>query len=267
MGACQDCERCTASSVSRLGRGLAAIGTLGLSEVAIGVGDAFKRTCPTCDHPLALHGGARVHLMNPPPVSIQEPDRATGPVQVIYASLPPAPQVVYPVYPSSPTYTPPQPPHTSLLAQCGACGNAVSVMAHSCPKCGHPQLPANNSHALPTRQAMTSGRHQHVPPTRPSLPRSAASTVGAASRAAAYTQPTPIPLPPGPHSPHLLAHPAHPPAGALGRYPPRHGPPIMPPASDIPSVKVWDDALVLVAAGVIVAVVTLLAICIIIKFH
>jgi hypothetical protein len=96
MGQCQDCDRCTASAISRLGRGLAAVGTLGVTELAIGVGDAFKRSCPTCKHPLGMHAGARVHLMNPqaaPPVHQQIPRYVPVPVYVPYpahhAALPP----------------------------------------------------------------------------------------------------------------------------------------------------------------------------------
>jgi len=66
MGACQDCDRCTASVVSRLGRSLAAVGTLGITELSLAVVDAFKRTCPTCGHPLGMHAGVKVHLMTPP---------------------------------------------------------------------------------------------------------------------------------------------------------------------------------------------------------
>ena len=66
MGACQDCTRCTMSEVNKLGRVLAAVLTLLVSEICIALVDAFRRTCPTCRHPLAIHSGARVHLMNPP---------------------------------------------------------------------------------------------------------------------------------------------------------------------------------------------------------
>lgn len=96
MGDCQDCERCTASLVSRFGRGLLAVGTLGISEVAIGVVDAFKRTCPTCKHPLGMHEGARIRIMNqaPPAVAVPMP---------VYVPIPPAPAPsASPVVPSTP---------------------------------------------------------------------------------------------------------------------------------------------------------------------
>jgi len=105
MGACQDCDRCTASSVSKLGRAIVAVGTVGVSEVGIAVADAFKRNCPTCDHPLGLHHGARVHLMNPPPTTVAV--AAAPNVQPVHVVVP---QVgVYPAPPPSSPYGVQQP--------------------------------------------------------------------------------------------------------------------------------------------------------------
>jgi hypothetical protein len=46
------------------------VGTLGLTALGRVVGDAFRRECPTCKHPISLHEGARVHIMNPAAPSV-----------------------------------------------------------------------------------------------------------------------------------------------------------------------------------------------------
>ena len=88
MGSCQNCDRCTASAISRFGRRLAAVGTLGMTELAIGVGELFKRTCQTCKHPLGMHEGARICIMNQAPPTVAVPMPVPHP---IYIPLPAAP--------------------------------------------------------------------------------------------------------------------------------------------------------------------------------
>lgn len=81
-----------------------------MSEVAIGLGDAFKRSCPTCKHPLGMHEGARIRLMNQAPASV------SGAVQVQLPVYVPVPSQHYPLQahvPLQQVYGPPQqgPPH------------------------------------------------------------------------------------------------------------------------------------------------------------
>ena len=56
--ACRDCKKCTNSAIADLGRNLGraylAIGTAGMSELAL----AMRKKCRVCGHQMSLHKGA-----------------------------------------------------------------------------------------------------------------------------------------------------------------------------------------------------------------
>lgn len=73
---CRDCRNCTNSSVAhgarKAGRGLAAVGSLGMSEV----GMAMSGKCRACGHQMSLHGEARAPQ---PQVVVQARETPQGP--------------------------------------------------------------------------------------------------------------------------------------------------------------------------------------------
>lgn len=62
---CQDCERCSRSGFQALLRGLAAVVTIGVSEIGIATNDFFRRSCPGCGHPMCEHTIGRVQYEQP----------------------------------------------------------------------------------------------------------------------------------------------------------------------------------------------------------
>lgn len=119
MSGCRDCERCTRSLVSKLGHAALAVGTGGLSLLPAAAAAPFKRSCPTCKHPLTDHEGVKVQIANLVAQQAQPVQQQVIVVQVTTAS---------------------QAQPGPARCRCEHCG-ATFAESPRCPECGARAIP------------------------------------------------------------------------------------------------------------------------------